>query len=273
MRIKLGVIVAIVALAVATPVLAGDTNPHELHVAILYNGAPYVADVIYCIEANDPFHLDTVYTTVWGCSECAEVTCLWDADSASFQGARLDFYAPVALGGVTFTPNGVWFADNISQIRQVRLAYYPTNEYNATYHDWEGTHYITYTVTSPTPTPSPTPTATATPTATLTPTPSPTPTAGIDVTPIATLTPLAYPGEPTSVGLTEGFGAGFAETYGALSGHGIIPDVAVDAQTWLFTTRKWIAFLNQGNLLYVLAGFLMAGMVLNWALDRVKNPR
>lgn len=95
-------------------------------------------------------------------------------------------------------------------------------------------------------------------------------------TPIPTLTPLPTPSQPSSVTLeelSEGFGEGFLDSYGTLSSEGIIPDFGLDHEQWLFAGRKWLQFLNQGNLLYVMGGVLLAILVLRWAIDRLKNPR
>lgn len=95
-------------------------------------------------------------------------------------------------------------------------------------------------------------------------------------TPIPTLTPIPTATAPAAVGvegLSSGFGMTFTEVYGTLSDNGMIPDFAVDQAQWLFYGRKWLQFMNQGNLLYVMGGVLMAVLVLKWAIDRVKNPR
>lgn len=112
---------------------------------------------------------------------------------------------------------------------------------------WEGVHVVTFTVSTPPPAP-------------MTP------------TPIPTLTPMAVRG-PSSVNFVEGFDEGFTESFGLLSGYGIIPDFGASYNDWLFAARKWIQVINQGNLLYVMGGILMAVLVLRWAVDRLKNPR
>jgi len=63
-------------------------------------------------------------------------------------------------------------------------------------------------------------------------------------------------------------------TFGIQSDGGIpMPDFYNTYQTWLDHARSTVDLVNQGNFLFIFGGMGMAGLVLAWAIDQVKNPR
>jgi len=54
---------------------------------------------------------------------------------------------------------------------------------------------------------------------------------------------------------------------------GILPDFGGGVDTWLGIGEDTVNLVNRGNLLYIMGGISVAGMVLAWAISEIKNPR
>jgi hypothetical protein len=52
-----------------------------------------------------------------------------------------------------------------------------------------------------------------------------------------------------------------------------MPNFAATYPIWLEHARTTIALVDAGNVLWVIGGVGMAGLVLGWAIDQVKNPK
>lgn len=52
-----------------------------------------------------------------------------------------------------------------------------------------------------------------------------------------------------------------------------LPNFYASVETWLGIGKDTVNLVNSGNLLYVLAAISVAGMVLSWAINQIKNPR
>lgn len=52
-----------------------------------------------------------------------------------------------------------------------------------------------------------------------------------------------------------------------------LPNFYASVETWLGIGKDTVDLINSGNLLYVLAAISVAGMVLSWAINQIKNPR
>jgi len=63
-------------------------------------------------------------------------------------------------------------------------------------------------------------------------------------------------------------GAGFQSPLGAA-----LPDFGGGVDTWLGIGEDIVNLVNRGNLLYIMGGISVAGMVLAWAISEIKNPR
>ncbi len=196
-------------------------------------GAPVNVAALGCAYSDGPGYAFEQYGGL-GCTSCSVYTCTFEIDRPGMGG-----YVQSSQFGYTSTvPGGTW---QIVQGNQTGVLWGDA--------PWTSTRYITFHLTLATPTPIPT----------LTPFPTPTP-------PIASGTTITE--------LSSGFNVvTFTQYYGVLSSEGIVPDFGLDHEQWLFAGRKWIQFLNQGNLLYVMGGVLLASLVLKWAIDRIKNPR
>jgi len=239
--------IIIVLLLPASVVFADDLTPHRVHVKVvnLDNDPVYVAKM-GCDWSDYP--PPTGYGSIEMCTNCTELLCVLDPDEMQeVEGAYV-----VAGPGQTLQsmaqdpPSAVYGQYQVGDDMHAFGMWY-TNV-AAPDNDWETIYEITFTVNAHT----------------TTPTPGPTP------TPIPTMTPPA----PASVEmLSEGFGAGFEETYGVLSANGIPGNWSYNVDQWLFFARKTVQFVNAGNLLYVVVAVGLAVLILGWAFDQVKNPR
>lgn len=228
----------------------GDVLPHHVDIIVVgTDGLPYPVDEIGCAWSADPVPTDYEAATL--CTECSSGTCIFMGPLTPAQGAYIvkgwsgEPYAPS-----TQAPTSALYGQVLYNELWHYFGMWYTNA-GGEGNDWEGTHVITYTVQAAYP---------------ATPTP----------TPIPTLTPFPTPTAPSPLSveeLSDGFGMGFTQTYGTLTGYDVIPDFGLDHTQWLFYARKWVQFINSGNLLWVMGGVLLAVTVLVWALDQLKNPR
>lgn len=51
-----------------------------------------------------------------------------------------------------------------------------------------------------------------------------------------------------------------------------MPDFYSGVDTWLGLAQQTVASVNRGNLLYMIAGILVASVILEWVINKVKNP-
>lgn len=52
-----------------------------------------------------------------------------------------------------------------------------------------------------------------------------------------------------------------------------LPNFYSGVDQWLGVGKDTVDLVNGGNLLYVIAGIGLAGMVLGWAIEQIKNPK
>ncbi len=229
-------------------VAAGDVSPHRAHIHVVgTDNAPYPVAEIGCAWSDDPAPTD--YGSAWLCTDCYEALCTFTGDMTDFQGAYIvtGWGTGKPYAEISWDPPSIYYGQLLVGDDWHLFGMWATNA-GAPGNDWEAIHEITYTIQaiSGIPTPVPTP------------------------TPIATLTPP----EPASIEmLSEGFGAGFEQTYGTLTASGAFPNFGIDHTQWLFYARKWVQFINSGNLLWVICAISLAGLVLGWAIDKIRNPR
>lgn len=51
-----------------------------------------------------------------------------------------------------------------------------------------------------------------------------------------------------------------------------LPDLYAGVDVWLGVAEQTVASVNRGNILYMIAGILVAGVILEWVINKVKNP-
>jgi len=222
-------------------VFAADVTPHRVHIKVAgTDGYPVAVAEIGCAWSDYP--APTNYESVVSCYDCYEALCVFPEDDMhAVEGGYIVSADFMSLNMIP--PSAVWGQMYPGGEQQTFGMWY-TNEAAEDF-DWEDIHAVIFTVNDTAATP----------------------------TPVPTLTPFPTPTVPATPDLSEGFGAGFDDTFGTLSGSGALPPFSLDVNVWLFYGRKVIQMINRGNLLFVMGGILMAGLVLGWAIDQVKNPR
>lgn len=59
---------------------------------------------------------------------------------------------------------------------------------------------------------------------------------------------------------------------GGIGGGLPLPNFYSGVDTWLGIGKDTVSLVNGGNLLYVIAAIGVAGMVLGWAIEKIKHP-
>lgn len=189
------------------------------------------------------------------CYNCHNITCSWDESAHQVEGAYIvdaEIVPSVMMSHLgdsdaTYTDSGATYGDVVIGGEVRWYAVWPTYPIG-----WNGeTHIVTFTVDSQTVIPTP-----------------------VMPTPIPTLAPYPTMTPPSTPDIAAGFsGDGFATHRREMSGAGLLPNFAGTIDQWLFYARKTVQIINAGNLLYVVGAILLAGIVVGWVIDQVKNPR
>lgn len=241
-RFLITVIVVLLMFGVVGVVLADDLIPHRVHARVVnLDGDPVYVTQMGCDWSDYP--APTEYGSISMCTDCAETLCVFESMN-EVEGAYIVAGPGQPFHSLDQEPDSAVWGQYLVNGNMHTFGMWYTNE-GGPDNDWNAIHEITFTINLTTTAPTPTPT----------------------VTPIPTMAP------PSAVDLSEGFDAGFDDTYGTLSGEGVLPPFSFDESQWLFYARKIINIVNQGNLLYVIGGILLAILVLGWMIEQVKNPR
>lgn len=256
---KRAAILALLLSLAGSPVLAQTPTPgfDTVYITVLNSsGQLSVADEIGCAWSPLSFIGDG-YSYVPQCTNCSQAVCTFSHSEHTVMGGYFvseDFDGFGALNADNYevSHSEDALSGNLEDLNAGDPDHYYTLWGTST--EWTEPHYLTVTVSSlvvvySTPTPVPT------------------------LTPIPKITSVPTLGPPPTVDVSAGMSSTFTLVHREMSGAGILPDFGATIGQWLFWAQKTVDIVNQGNLLFVVGGILLATLVIGWVIDRVKNPR